>query len=418
MAGTRILGDPPLGAYGVDIRRTQLVNGRQPDGGCRGLRDGELNMSSDRPKGVREHQQKREDSSWFPRRQPSPSVAALTVDLLALQRTAGNGAVHRALEARPSTEPTEALPAVVRKALASEPGRPLDPANRQWMESRFGHGFGGVRIHDDPAAQEASDQLNADAFTVGQDVFITPVLFDPRSGRGARLLAHELAHVVQQEHLVWPARPLDTASDPHETYAARAAETALTGGDMPKVSGTGVPTVQRQRRGEEEAVVPLKAEEKSDPAVDALDLKTKAKKVANRLKAKYSEISFTSGKRDETQEQASAMAENVVSNRNWITETYADKTLAKELQKWLDDNPKAKTKDEISAGLKSVMDGWTEERKGRLSAHFTGEAFDIQPQDKKATEIKADAKSWAEADGGKFLEKEGGLVRWHTQVRG
>jgi hypothetical protein len=160
-----------------------------------------------------------------------------------------------------------------------------------------------------------------------------------------------------------------------------------------------------------------KSEEKSDATVDALDLQTKAKKVANKLKAKYSDISFTSGKRDEASEQASAMAGNVVSNRNWITQTYLDKTLSAELQKWLDDNPEAKTKDEISAGLKGVMDGWTEEQKGKLSAHFTGEAFDIKPQDKKASEIKADAKSWAETDGGKFLEKEGGLIRWHTQVR-
>jgi hypothetical protein len=160
-----------------------------------------------------------------------------------------------------------------------------------------------------------------------------------------------------------------------------------------------------------------KVEEKSDPAVDTLDLQPKAKKVANKLKTTYTDISFTSGKRDETEEQASAMASNVVSNRNWITETYVDKALSKALQTWLDDNPKAKTKDEIAAGLKGVMDGWTEKEKGRLSAHFTGEAFDIQPQDAKASEIKRDAKSWSEAEGGKFLEKEGGLVRWHTEIR-
>jgi hypothetical protein len=134
--------------------------------------------------------------------------------------------------------------------------------------------------------------------------------------------------------------------------------------------------------------------EKSDPAVDTLDLQPKAKKVANKLKTTYTDISFTSGKRDETEEQASAMAGDVVSNRNWITETYVDKTLSKALQTWLDDNPKAKTKDEIAAGLKGVMDGWTEKEKGRLSAHFTGEAFDIKPQDTRRPRSRATRSRW------------------------
>jgi hypothetical protein len=155
----------------------------------------------------------------------------------------------------------------------------------------------------------------------------------------------------------------------------------------------------------------------SDPAVDALDLQPKAKAVANALKKKFPAISFTSGKRDETEEQASAMAGNVVKNRNWITETYADKTLAAQLQKWLDDNPKATTKADIAKGLSDTMSTWTDKEKGRLSAHFTGEAFDIQPQTDKAKEIKAEADSLASAQGGKFLEKEGGLERWHVQVR-
>jgi hypothetical protein len=160
--------------------------------------------------------------------------------------------------------------------------------------------------------------------------------------------------------------------------------------------------------------------ESSDPAVDALDLQPKAKKVANKLKKKYPKISFTSGKRDEVSEQASAMAGNVVSNRNWITETYADKTLAKKLQDKVDANKDAKTKAEIQAILEAEMNTWDEKEKGKLSAHFTGEAFDIQPQTDQAAEIKSDAKTWAEADGSagsKFLEKEGGLVRWHVQVR-
>jgi Putative peptidoglycan binding domain len=155
----------------------------------------------------------------------------------------------------------------------------------------------------------------------------------------------------------------------------------------------------------------------SDPEVDALDLQPKAKAIAVKLKKKYPSISFTSGKREDVDDQARAMAGNVVSNRRWITETYKDKTLAKELQDWLDENPEATSKDAIADGLTEVMEGWDDAKRGRLSAHFSGEAFDVQPQTEQAAEIIADARAWAEADGGKFLDKEGGLVRWHVQVR-
>jgi hypothetical protein len=158
-------------------------------------------------------------------------------------------------------------------------------------------------------------------------------------------------------------------------------------------------------------------ESATDPAIEALDLKPKAKAAAYAIKKKFPAVSFTSGKRDEVDEQASAMASNVVSNRNWITETYADKALSAKLQKWLDDNPKATTKAAITKGLADTMSTWTEEEKGRLSAHFTGEAFDIQPQADKAEEIKAEANNQATTRGGKFLEKEGGLIRWHVQIR-
>ena len=156
----------------------------------------------------------------------------------------------------------------------------------------------------------------------------------------------------------------------------------------------------------------------SDPAVDALDLAGKAKKVANAVKKKHPSISFTSGRRSETADQARAMAGNVVANRQYIINTYGDKTLAKELQDWVDKNPDAKTKEDIAKGLQDIMDGWDAAKKGRLSAHFSGEAFDIQPQTEDADAIKKDAKDLAEKEGGQFLEKESGLIRWHVQVRG
>ena len=74
-------------------------------------------------------------------------------------------------------------------------GRPLGSATRGVMEGRFGHDFSSVRLHDDRRAAAAADSVDARAFTVGEDIVV---------GNGQdveatpRLLAHELAHVVQQ----------------------------------------------------------------------------------------------------------------------------------------------------------------------------------------------------------------------------
>ena len=82
-------------------------------------------------------------------------------------------------------------------ALAT-PGRPLDPSTRRAMESRFGYDFSGVRVHDDARAAATAAGIDAAAFTVGEDLVFGTGRFDPSGPAGRRLLAHELAHVVQQ----------------------------------------------------------------------------------------------------------------------------------------------------------------------------------------------------------------------------
>jgi len=77
-------------------------------------------------------------------------------------------------------------------------GSPLPAPARQEMSSAFGHDFSTVRIHTDGEAASLSDGLGAHAFTVGQDVYFNRGKFNPDSGDGKRLLAHELTHVVQQ----------------------------------------------------------------------------------------------------------------------------------------------------------------------------------------------------------------------------
>jgi hypothetical protein len=88
-------------------------------------------------------------------------------------------------------------PPIVRDVLNS-PGRSLDAATRAFFESRFGHDFGSVRVHADERAAESARSVDAQAYTVGSHI----VLGSPQSSSGGRpgssLLAHELAHVVQQ----------------------------------------------------------------------------------------------------------------------------------------------------------------------------------------------------------------------------
>lgn len=78
------------------------------------------------------------------------------------------------------------------------PGRPLDPEARALLEPRFGRDLGAVRVHDGPEAAEAARAAEARAFTVGKDVVFSPGQYAPGTPGGQRLLAHELAHVVQQ----------------------------------------------------------------------------------------------------------------------------------------------------------------------------------------------------------------------------
>jgi Domain of unknown function (DUF4157) len=90
-----------------------------------------------------------------------------------------------------------AAPPVVHEVLRS-PGRPLDSSMRAFMESRFGQDFGRVRVHTDARAAESARALNALAYASGTHVVFGAGRYAPGAGEGRRLIAHELAHVVQQ----------------------------------------------------------------------------------------------------------------------------------------------------------------------------------------------------------------------------
>ncbi|MDB5250075.1 MAG: outer membrane protein OmpA [Segetibacter sp.] len=77
-------------------------------------------------------------------------------------------------------------------------GSPLPAPTKSFMESRFDTDFSNVRIHTGPYATEMSKELNAQAFTVANDIYFNAGKFSPGSSHGKHLLAHELTHTIQQ----------------------------------------------------------------------------------------------------------------------------------------------------------------------------------------------------------------------------
>jgi hypothetical protein len=128
-------------------------------------------------------------------------------------------------------------------------GRPLAPQVRAEMESRFGAHFGDVRVHDTPAAQALARQQRAQAFTLGNDIAFGGDRDGPETTRGRRLLAHELAHVVQQRR---GGTELPTPGGPLEQAAERASAQLISGSGPVAVEGAGAVAVARQPLPEDE----------------------------------------------------------------------------------------------------------------------------------------------------------------------
>lgn len=144
-------------------------------------------------------------------------------------------------------------PPIVHEVLRSS-GQSLDPTTRAFMEPRFGHEFGNVRIHTGPQAATAAASIQARAFTLGRDVVFAAGEHDPRSESDKRLLAHELTHVVQQRRSYVPGQPAISApGDFHERQADVVAEAALGGRNVLGLLncnlGFSAPSIQRQPAG-------------------------------------------------------------------------------------------------------------------------------------------------------------------------
>lgn len=139
--------------------------------------------------------------------------------LLDMQRSVGNASVGAILddERSPVTD------------VVSSGGRPLEPDVRTDMETRLGHDFGDVRIHDDGGAHDSARSVDAHAYTVGNSVVFQRDKYDPGSTDGRVMLAHELTHVVQQRSGPVDGTPAAggiSVSDPSDRFEREAAANA------------------------------------------------------------------------------------------------------------------------------------------------------------------------------------------------
>jgi murein DD-endopeptidase MepM/ murein hydrolase activator NlpD len=143
----------------------------------------------------------------------------------------------------PAPAPTAATaPPIVHQVLRGS-GRPLDTGTRAVMEPRFGHSFADVRVHDDAGAADSARAVGARAYAVGRDLVFGRGEYRPGTAGGDRLLAHELAHAVQQHGAGdgAPHRSLEVgrSADPAERQADAAAEAVAAGRRVPTATPEG-----------------------------------------------------------------------------------------------------------------------------------------------------------------------------------
>jgi len=142
------------------------------------------------------------------RRQTAPSTArsasslSPSVDRIQhMHRSLGNQWVLRSLRLAGGDvagSPGSAGPPTRVHEVLSSAGRPLDSTTRSFMERRLGRSLESVRVHSDRRSEESVGALGARAYAVGRHLAFGANQYRPETGAGKRLIAHELAHTLQQ----------------------------------------------------------------------------------------------------------------------------------------------------------------------------------------------------------------------------
>ncbi|GAB61457.1 MAG: DUF4157 domain-containing protein [Candidatus Jettenia sp.] len=177
---------------------------------------------------------------------PLSNMADPQASILALQHAVGNQAVSHLLQpnAYAFAKFDKSVPPIVRAVLNSG-SQPLGQITRDFMESRFGYDFSLVRMHNDIPSAKSADVLNAKAYTVGKDVVFGSGYYQPETAAGKQLLAHELAHVIQQDRgRICASVPLSESM--LEQAADQAALTLAQSSVSIQVTGASAPGLARQ----------------------------------------------------------------------------------------------------------------------------------------------------------------------------
>ncbi len=144
-------------------------------------------------------------------------------------------------------------------AAEHEAGRPLDAALRSTLQPLFDVDLSPVRVFPEDARLQAA---GARAQTVGSDIAFAPGKYDPASPRGQALIAHELAHVVQQQGAQPDSRPAAAPRDGGpEREAGRAARRAMSNEPVGSLAGLPRQQIQYADADDEKALAAVKSKE-------------------------------------------------------------------------------------------------------------------------------------------------------------
>jgi hypothetical protein len=181
--------------------------------------------------------------------------------IMVMQNELGNRAVNRLLAQRKAEGATELDDEIARQINQQRgAGQPLDSAVQTKFGPSFGQDFSHVRIHTSSKADTLNRQINAKAFTTGNDIFFREGAYAPHSHSGEELIAHELTHVVQQGSgsVNSGGRMSVNAPDDRFEREAESVSKLVTSADAVQ------PSVQRQELEEEEVQMQEMAPEEEE----------------------------------------------------------------------------------------------------------------------------------------------------------
>jgi hypothetical protein len=163
------------------------------------------------------------------------------------QRTPGRTSLTQQVYRKASGDPSEAAGDALASVSGSS-GAPLSAEQRSRFEAGAGTDLSGVRVHTGAASAGAAAQLGARAFTVGSDIHFGAGQYQPGGAAGDHLLAHEVAHTVQQQGgAPGPQTKLEVSEpgDAAEQAADQFADHVVHGGPAPSLTAAPTGVVHR-----------------------------------------------------------------------------------------------------------------------------------------------------------------------------